>query len=385
MTILTTGALRRAIPPIPASPWVAGGQPTTLAAEATYLRQLAAQRNVGLAKIATSVQGRDIYAIRIGTGGGTPAMIHSGTHLDIEYAGREAALIMAREIITSTDAAVREFVAERSIWILPTFSPDGFVNKTRNNANGINLNRDMLAVTQPETRGLAAFLRDNPPLALYDAHEHLPGADVSSVEYMTGMNPAMNPGIHSYGITAAQRSYIAELTAYPTQNAWYSLPSSSPNMVAELAALHGAHTTLVETNGISVDLNGRINRHLRCMRSWLSDVTTYADDYQASTTAGRTEVSNRSGGTAQWEIGGYLGNPRWPAQAGVSVTARSYTMTAAQRATAATALACHGITSTTSDGGATYTVTLDEPWSAIAVLLLDPASTAAVVSATRNA
>ncbi len=42
----------------------------------------------------------------------------------------------------STDASIREIVDNMELWILPLMNPDGFVDSTRYNANGIDLNRN---------------------------------------------------------------------------------------------------------------------------------------------------------------------------------------------------------------------------------------------------
>jgi hypothetical protein len=44
------------------------------------------------------------------------------------------------------------------VWIIPTLNPDGYVAFTRENANAVNLNRDGLTETQPETRALFGLL-----------------------------------------------------------------------------------------------------------------------------------------------------------------------------------------------------------------------------------
>jgi hypothetical protein len=56
------------------------------------------------------------------------------------------------------DELRRRPVPDATVWIVPTLNPDGYVAFTRENANGVNLNRDGLAETQPETRAFFALL-----------------------------------------------------------------------------------------------------------------------------------------------------------------------------------------------------------------------------------
>lgn len=61
-------------------------------------------------------------------------------------------------------------------WVIPVLNPDGWVADTRENANGVDLNEDGAAQTQPETRALMEFTRRlRPDLAV---HAHSPNGFV---------------------------------------------------------------------------------------------------------------------------------------------------------------------------------------------------------------
>ena len=55
--------------------------------------------------------------------------------------------------------------------VLPDQNPDGRELRTRVNANGFDLNRDWLALTQPEAQARLRVLLAMPPLAYVDQHE----------------------------------------------------------------------------------------------------------------------------------------------------------------------------------------------------------------------
>lgn len=53
----------------------------------------------------------------------------------------------------------KPFLSDCTVYVLPNGNPDGFAHHTRNNANGVDLNRDFgSTMSQPETRGMEHFL-----------------------------------------------------------------------------------------------------------------------------------------------------------------------------------------------------------------------------------
>lgn len=64
---------------------------------------------------------------------------------------------------------VRTFLeAGGVLYVVPTVNPDGVAARTYANANGVNLNRDWAAQTQPETRYLVEYLRAEAELSAVD-------------------------------------------------------------------------------------------------------------------------------------------------------------------------------------------------------------------------
>lgn len=381
MSIFALGGRRRESPAaIPTeTPWESTGTLTSVSEEATYLSNLATQRTISLHTLATSAGGRTVHALRIGSGAGRPAVLLTGAHSGVETASREAALIVAREVAASTDPDVAAFLAERALWIVSTLNPDGRVLNSRYNANGIDLNRDALQVTQPETRGLAQLFRDHSPIAYIDGHENIPGDGFASVEYESAMGGCVPPSTHAYGITAAQRSYIPDLTAAGVGNAWYTSVYYHPQIAHLALGLTGCPTALVETTSVAATFEARVDRQLLAMRAWFADVVEYAADYEAAADTGRAWAAANT----SWDVTGHRGNPRFSAAPGTTVIASGYTLTSVQYATAQQALNAHGVDAAV--GASTVSVSLNQPRAAVAVQLLDPASPARIVSgATRT-
>ena len=392
MTLLVAGARRRsgqlgwAPGGFGATPFETAGVPTALTTEADYLETLATHPNVTLSTIATTVQGRAVLALRIGTGAGMPVAVVAGTHAGTEPATREAAHKFARDLINSTDPAIHQFLTDRSVYVIPTVNPDGYVAGTRENGNGADINRDFVEVIQPESRGLATLFRDIQPFAYVDVHEN-PWGTGAAIEYESGTVKMMPLNVYEYGLTALQRSVIAGLNAATIDNNWNVYPpvAGQYNQTATSTfGLVGVHTTLLESNiAEGVTVATRIARHMTAIDAWWGDVLTYADTYEATTLAGKADRAANVNNGAQWEIGGWYASLRYTAKTGTTVTASAYTLTANQRNIALAAMTAHGIEATTVDGGTTYTVSLDQEAAAIAVYLLDPSSPARAVDGTR--
>ena len=95
-------------------------------------------------------------------------MLVGSQHGGSEPAGCEALLLTARAI---AQGALRAALEELEILILPNANPDGREVDSSRNANGVNLNRDYVRLSQPESRALNAALMRYRPDVILDAHE----------------------------------------------------------------------------------------------------------------------------------------------------------------------------------------------------------------------
>ena len=88
-----------------------------------------------------------------------------------EPSGREACLIMARELAFDDDPRTIDILSNTTVLIVPTINGDGRAANTRGNVNGQDLNRDYSLVREPETFAFIKMMRDYQPQAAYDGHE----------------------------------------------------------------------------------------------------------------------------------------------------------------------------------------------------------------------
>ncbi len=95
-----------------------------------------------------SVQGREIFALRITAAPekeeDEPELLFCGSIHGDEFASGEVTYLYALHLLDSygSDPAVTQWVDTSEIWCVPLVNPDGHEAGTRNNANGVDLNRD---------------------------------------------------------------------------------------------------------------------------------------------------------------------------------------------------------------------------------------------------
>lgn len=138
----------------------------------TFVKQIAGSSSrFSVESIGTTAQGRDIPMVRVlpaGKGSTTKVLLLCQQHGN-EPSGKEAVLQILRDIAVGANNAS---LSNLDLFIIPSVNPDGNESKKRTNANGADLNRDHLLLSQPETRAIhGAFARVNPDVTL-DVHEY---------------------------------------------------------------------------------------------------------------------------------------------------------------------------------------------------------------------
>lgn len=161
----------------------ADGEWTSLEDEIALLQQLGQHREAEYFEVGRSVQNRVIPAVRVGFAteeDGSPrptVLVTAGVHAN-ERGTREAALRLIRELIQTT--TVERY--KLGIIVIPNVNPDGFAAWTRNNANNVNLNRDFIDATQPETQAVRALVDRENIIGAVDLHGGGAGLRVNFVE-----------------------------------------------------------------------------------------------------------------------------------------------------------------------------------------------------------
>src|SRR5690606_10622891 len=116
-----------------------------------------------------SLSDRAIRLVRVGQEG-NPSLFVTSPHGD-EPSGREGILQWVRDLATSTDPEVVSYLNKFTVYAIPTCNPDGIVRSARGSGNWVDINRDHLALSQPETRNIARVKQMYHPQIALDLHD----------------------------------------------------------------------------------------------------------------------------------------------------------------------------------------------------------------------
>ncbi|GAA4613847.1 DUF2817 domain-containing protein [Saccharopolyspora hordei] len=146
---------------------------TTPEEEAEFLRAVdAASEDVTVERIGETTQHRPVQLVRVGARSAPTTVLFTCSQHGDEPSGREACLTSIRDLGLSEDPEVRSFLRTTSVLFVPNANPDGNVADTRENAQGLDINRDHVALQSPEARAVARVIRDERPVLVHDLHEY---------------------------------------------------------------------------------------------------------------------------------------------------------------------------------------------------------------------
>lgn len=153
---------------------------TTLEQEQEFLAAVdAASDRVGITTLATTEQGRPLQLVQIGTRQLDPraASLRSSVLVTClqhgnEPAGREGCLQVLRDLALDGSDETRQLLRRSTVLVVPTVNPDGRAADTRQNAAGVDINRDHLALETTEAQTIARVVRDYDPEVVVDVHEY---------------------------------------------------------------------------------------------------------------------------------------------------------------------------------------------------------------------
>lgn len=245
-------------------------------------------------EIGKSPQGRAIPAIVLSDQGkvaslaaarkeGRPTVWFIGQQHGNEPAGGEAMLALAHSL---AKGRLRPLLAGMNVVIIPRANPDGAETDKRGAANGADLNRDHILLTQAEIRAIHAAMQQLPPDVVFDHHEFsvanrwvekFGGVQKADAMLLAATHPMVAPDIRAMADELFQKRAETELarhnltslvyvtTSYSRKDPVVSTGGAAPGIARNAFGLAGAVSYLVETRGVGIGLEGwqrRVGTHV---------------------------------------------------------------------------------------------------------------------------
>lgn len=146
-------------------------------------------------ELGKSVAGKPIGVLKAGQGS-FRILAWSQMHGN-ESTTTKAALDYFNWLAHSSDSEVKTLLSKVSLYLIPILNPDGAQNYTRTNQNGVDLNRDALKLSQPESKILREAFQEIQPHYCFNLHDQrtiFSAGDTHRPATISFLAPSVDPG-----------------------------------------------------------------------------------------------------------------------------------------------------------------------------------------------
>ncbi|MEH7332347.1 M14 family zinc carboxypeptidase [Neobacillus drentensis] len=121
-----------------------------------------------------------------------PIMINGSIH-GTEFVGSDAVLQLIERFATQNDQETKGILENNILIFNVVQNPDGRVNATRFNGEGIDLNRDFITQSQPETKETVGLIKEWNPMVFLDTHGYVKNYAPNRQGLIEPCTPPHNP------------------------------------------------------------------------------------------------------------------------------------------------------------------------------------------------
>ena len=121
-----------------------------------------------------------------------PIMINGSIH-GTEFVGSDAVLQLIERFATQNDETTKTILENNILVFNVVANPDGRIDATRFNGEGVDLNRDFITQSQPETQQTVDLITEWNPMVFLDTHGYVKNYAVNKQGLIEPCTPPHNP------------------------------------------------------------------------------------------------------------------------------------------------------------------------------------------------
>jgi hypothetical protein len=224
--------------------------------------------NFEISSIGESEMGKRIFQVKIGNG---TKKILAWSHMHGNESTTTKAIFDIFKFFSKKDlfkADINTFLKNYTLYVIPMLNPDGAALYTRENANGVDLNRDAQDLSQSESRVLHKIFRLLKPDLCLNLHDQrsIFGLKTGKPAKISFLSPASDPGRNVTSARMIAMRHIAEMNRVlqeliPGMVGRYD-DTYNPNCVGDAFQKAGTPTILFEAGHSEMDYNREGSREM---------------------------------------------------------------------------------------------------------------------------